>query len=153
MEKSTSQDIFKPASEIFDSALKSANLDRPCPALSSVAQLVHITNRFCSASRPRDPKGLLFTISESHSTRFITCWCSETRTTSLIFYSADCLHLFSVAKSWYIDGTFAVVGKSFKQLLSIYCFVIADTCVKQVLLVFCLMSTLKTLTTLLFLKQ
>ena len=61
-----------------------------------------------------------------------------------MFASAECLQLLSVAKSWYVDGTFSVVGQPFKQLFSIHCFVKSGNCVKQVPLVYVLMSRRKT---------
>ena len=62
----------------------------------------------------------------------------------ILFYTPECLRLLSVSKSWYIDGTFQVVGRPFSQLLSIHRYVKGSNCVKQVPLAFVLMSRRKT---------
>jgi len=48
-----------------------------------------------------------------------------------------------VSKSRYINGTFSVVGKPFRQLLSVHCFIKGENCVKQVTLTYVLMSCCK----------
>ena len=51
------------------------------------------------------------------------------------------LEVLSKAKSWYIDGTFKLCRQPFRQLVSINAFVRTDDYVKQVPLVFVLMSS------------
>ena len=48
--------------------------------------------------------------------------------------------LLSGSKNWYADGTFDVVWKPFTQLFSIHAFVRGDSCIKQVPLMFVIMS-------------
>ena len=48
------------------------------------------------------------------------------------------------AHTWYVNGIFKVVSKPFVQSLSIYAFVQKEGCVKQVLLLCCLMSRRRT---------
>ena len=48
--------------------------------------------------------------------------------------------LLSGSKNWYADGTFDVVWKPFTQLFSIHAFVRSDSCIKQVPLMFVIMS-------------
>lgn len=140
-----SHDVFQPAAEVVDKVLREAHLERPCPALPAVGNIVRIANRYRSAMRPKDPQDLSFTIDDSYiPPDFLQSDIAKHGQRHLIFYSADCLRLLSIAKSWYIDGTFAVVSKPFQQLLSIHCFVEADSCVKQVPLVYILMSRNKT---------
>jgi len=106
---------------------------------------VRIANRYRSAMHPKDPQDLSFTVDNNYiPPDFLQSDISQHGQRHLVFYSPDCLRLLSIAKSWYIDGTFAVVGKPFTQLLSIHCSVKADTCVKQVPLVYVLMSRRKT---------
>ena len=58
----------------------------------------------------------------------------------IIFSTPTQLELLSCANMWYIDGTFKVAREPFAQLLSIHAFVQLDENVKQVPLLFCLMS-------------
>ena len=110
-----------------------------------IKYIVRVTNRFRASTRPQDPQDLSFTVNESYiPPDFLQADIQKHGQRHLIFYSPECLRLLAIAKSWYIDGTFAVVGNPFKQLLSIHCFVKADMCVKQVPLVFCIMSRRKT---------
>jgi len=51
------------------------------------------------------------------------------------------LMLLSKAKTWYVDGTFKVVGPPFKQLFSIHAYVSADNTCQQVPLVTCLLRS------------
>ena len=58
----------------------------------------------------------------------------------LIFATDRQLELLSKVRTWYIDGTFKIVSKPFTQLLSIHGFVKSDGEMKQLPLVFALMS-------------
>lgn len=58
----------------------------------------------------------------------------------LLFASDQQLDVLSRAKTWYVDGTFKLCRQPFQQLLTINAFVRSDDHVKQVPLVFVIMS-------------
>ena len=58
----------------------------------------------------------------------------------IMFATPEQLQLLKTAKRWYVDGTFKVVRRPFIQLFSVHAFLQKDDCVKQVPLVFVLMS-------------
>ena len=62
----------------------------------------------------------------------------------LIFASDKQLELLQQSKTWYIDGTFTLCRQPFTQLLTLNAFVKNDDHVKQVPLVFVIMSGAKT---------
>ena len=139
------QDVFQPASDIVDKELKNVDLSQPCPALPCVSNIIRIANRYRCKERPKDPQDLAFALDESYIPNdFLVADVAKHGQRHLIFASRECLRLLSLSKSWYIDGTFSVVGKPFQQLLSIHCFVKCDSCVKQIPLAYVLMSRRKT---------
>ena len=50
------------------------------------------------------------------------------------------IDVLSCAKNWFIDATFKVVQHPFTQLLNIHAFIKSDNCLKQVPLMFVVMS-------------
>ncbi|CAC5392583.1 unnamed protein product [Mytilus coruscus] len=58
----------------------------------------------------------------------------------IMFATPDQLRILQNARRWYVDGTFKVVRRPFKQHFTIHAFVQKDNCMKQVPLVFALMS-------------
>ena len=124
------QDVYQPALDIVDKTLKNAGLSQPCPALPSVGNIIRCTNRHRSAARPKDPEDLAFSLDMSHiPDDFLQADLTEDGQCHLLFASPECLQLLFVSKSWYIDGNFSVVGKPFKQFLSVHCFVKCENCV------------------------
>ena len=57
-----------------------------------------------------------------------------------IFATEKQLHYLAKAKTWYMDGTFKLVRKPFTQLMTLNAFVGEDSHIKQVPLVFVVMS-------------
>ena len=62
----------------------------------------------------------------------------------IVLATAKQLTLLQQAKRWYADGTFKVVGDPFAQLWSLHAFVKEGAHMKQVPLLFCLMSRRRT---------
>ncbi len=62
----------------------------------------------------------------------------------LLFAAETQRNLLKDANRWYIDGTFRVVPKPFVQLMSVHAFLKKGDSMKQVPLLFCLMSRRKT---------
>ena len=58
----------------------------------------------------------------------------------LILFSDRELELLACAKIWYMDGTFRVVNNPWQQLFSIHAFIKSGNSMKQIPLVFCVMS-------------
>ena len=62
----------------------------------------------------------------------------------LIFYTPEQIELLGRSVTWYMDGTFRVVREPFYQLFSIHAFIKREGVIKQIPLVFVLMSRRKT---------
>lgn len=58
----------------------------------------------------------------------------------LVFATNEQITLLRTAKTWYVDATFKVVKRPFTQLFSVHAFVRSDGNLKQLPLVFCIMS-------------
>ena len=98
-------------------------------------------NRTRQAMRPKHPRNLDFELDPDHlPPGFLQEELRVDDERHFILSTPTQLELLSRATTWYIDGTFKVVGEPFAQLLSIHAFVQLDENVKQVPLLFCLMS-------------
>jgi len=58
----------------------------------------------------------------------------------LLFATEEQIYHLQRAKRWFLDGTFKVVSRPFYQLLSIHAFIKKDACIKQLPLLFVLMT-------------
>ena len=98
-------------------------------------------NRHRQRLRPAEPTDLDFSIEENHLPEaFLKRDVHVRGRRHLVFATAEQLIHLGRAKTWYIDGTFKLVRHPFTQLLTINAFVRKDDHVKQVPLVFALMS-------------
>ena len=79
-----------------------------------------------------------------HSNSIVQMYTFVTDAT-LFFATNEQLYQLTKAKTWYIDGTFKLCRHPFSQLLTINAFVRKDKCVKQVPLLFLVMSGWKKL--------
>lgn len=91
--------------------------------------------------RPTEPTTLDFDLEEEHlPDEFLRADLRVLDRRHLVFATSEQLQHLCNAKTWYIDGTFKLCRHPFTQLLTINAFVRKDNCVKQVPLLFVLMS-------------
>jgi hypothetical protein len=135
------QDIFGPTTSVVEDVLESYLGTRPCPNLPKVSSLTRHANRARERMRPADPADLEFDLDVTFiGADFFQADVRVKRRRHLIFATSHMLQLLTTAKTWYCDGTFFVVPSLFAQLYSIHVFVRAADCIKQVPVLFCLMS-------------
>ena len=136
------QDVFRPASHIVEEVLlEQVNPTIPLSSLPAPLNLARQGNRKRKANRPREPQDLDFEISDAHTPEhFLQRDITIGERRHLIFATGDQLKLLSKAKQWYADATFKIVRKPFTQLFSIHAFVKYDGQLKQIPLMFALMS-------------
>ncbi|KAI8516607.1 hypothetical protein Bbelb_051880 [Branchiostoma belcheri] len=106
-----------------------------------VMNQVRMANRGRQKQRLADPTSLDFQLDEDHLPDNLLC--ADVRVHGkrhLVFASSHQLQLLAKTKTWYVDGTFKVVRKLFKQLFSIHAFTRKEGVTKQVPLAFVLMS-------------
>ncbi|XP_076037058.1 uncharacterized protein LOC143022632 [Oratosquilla oratoria] len=134
-------DMYKPASAIITEVLLENVGAAPCPSLPTTSNLVRATNRLRQKNRPKDPKDLNFELNYEHKPDdFLVEDVKVRDRRHLVFASEQQLKLLRKAKTWYADSTFKLVREPFKQLFSINAFVKSEDNIKQVPLVFVLMS-------------
>ena len=135
-------DQISTASTIVNAALRDhLPTSAPTEALPKMSSLVRMANKSRQADRPTNPTTLNFNIQqEAIPDDFLKADLQVGQRRHLIFYTATLMSLLRVAKEWYVDGTFKAVGAPFTQLWTIHVFLKSGDCVKQVPLVFALMS-------------
>ena len=112
------QDLLQPAGATVESAMLSNNITAmPCPSLPQPDNFQRTANRVRQQTRPEEPRDLEFEL--------------------VTAYQLDKL---ATARRWYIDRTFPIVQATFIQLVSIHAFLQQNGEMKQVPLVFVLMS-------------
>lgn len=132
---------LKSASAIVNEVLMAELGDSPLPSFIKPDCLARTANRVRQFSRPQDPSNLTFEVQEDHlPAAFYKGDILKQGRRHLIFATDDQLRLLRKAKSWYIDQAFKFCQEPFKQLLTISAFVSSEDDVKQVPLVFVLMS-------------
>jgi len=125
--KNCLNDVFKSAHEIAENALNDViNSDYAGPVTAFVAPvfMARNGNRARQRYRPKDPTTLDFKVDEEFvGSDFYKGDVIRKKQRHLLFATSDALKILAKAKKWYIDGTFKVVKKPFKQLLSIHALV------------------------------
>ncbi|XP_052271983.1 uncharacterized protein LOC127872692 [Dreissena polymorpha] len=103
--------------------------------------LTRILNRAREKHRPTDPSSLDFEVDTDFiGDGFLRGDVRVDGERHLIFASDDQLSRLQQSNRWFVDGTFHVVRKPFYQLLSVHAFLRHEDCLKQVPLLFVLMS-------------
>ncbi|KAK2147495.1 hypothetical protein LSH36_550g03000 [Paralvinella palmiformis] len=130
------------ASSIVNDALSSLlPTNVPTDSLPQPSSSMRKCNRLRHKHRPVDPDRLDFEIELSAITDdFLRADLHVGNKRHLVFYNDRLLHLLSSAKKWYADGTFKSVGTPFVQLWTIHVFISNGDSVKQLPIVFVLMS-------------
>ena len=133
-------DVFRPASSIVNEVMTNVT-DPTRPGLSNPSNLTRMANRNREKLRPADPKDLNFTVDMSYvPSDFLRADIAVEGRRHLLFATDRQIELLSVAKRWYMDGTFKVIRHPFTQLVSIHGFIRHTESIKQVPLAFAMMS-------------
>ena len=115
--------------------------DAPTDALPKVDTLIRQANKRRQGSRPANPTTLDFEVKHDAIPQdFLKEDIMVDNRRHLIFFTPLIMMLLSSAKEWYIDATFKSVGAPFTQLWSIHAFITQGDCMKQVPLVYVIMS-------------
>jgi len=102
---------------------------------------MRLANRVRQRERPQDPDDLTFTVDNRHvPDGFLKADVHAGDRRHIIFATDQQLAMLANAQCWYADGTFWVVKEPFVQLWSLHAYFRAEGCVKQMPLVFVLMS-------------
>jgi hypothetical protein len=141
VKKAAVDDVFRPTTALVEDVLLSTMSNKPCQSLPTVFNIARSANRARQSLRPRDPLDLKFILADNFiPAGFLKSDIVHHGRRHLLFATDNALTILAKAKTWYMDGTFDVVGQPFKQLYSFHAFVRSGECCKQVPLAFCLMS-------------
>lgn len=142
VKKKAVEDVFRSAADIVDEVLcTEVDPNKPLSSLPAPYNLARQGNRKRRTARPPEPLDLSFEISHAHiPENFLRYDISVGGRRHLIFATEEQLSLLSKANHWYADATFKIVRRPFTQLFSIHTFVQSDKNLKQVPLLFALMS-------------
>ena len=136
--------VFAPASQFVKTALLDEDLDndgRPLDAVPPPSHLERYANYHRQKTRPTDPTSLCFYLNTRYiSDDFVKADVQVGNQRHLVFATTFMLAVLASAKTWFVDGTFKLVKAPFYQLWSVHAFVTNGTNVKQVPLIFVLMS-------------
>ena len=146
IKKTAAKEVFTSSSQIAKKVvLEKVAPGQPMEALPNLDNLARAANRHRQGLRPEEPKALEdlenFEVDETFiSPDFLRSTVTVGQKKHFIFATDTMLTLLRLAKTWYLDGTFKVVKTPFTQLFSIHAFVRQEEDMKQVPLMFCLMS-------------
>ena len=124
---------------------KHVDLRRPVDALKPIEHLARKANYARSSSRPKERVGLDFELKIGDiPDNFLISDVTLEGARHLVFATEQQLAVLKDAKVWYIDATFKVVREPFYQLFSVHSFVRTGEDMKQIPLLFALMSRRRT---------
>ena len=104
-------------------------------------QLAQNANQLQQHAHPKGPKDLDFDLAENFLPEEFLCRdIAVDNHHHLLFATEKMIDILSHAKHWFIDATFKIVRYPFTQLLSIHAFIKSDDSLKQVPLMFAIMS-------------
>lgn len=135
-------EVFKSAMTIVEEVMTKNTASDPLPcSLPNPSNLARVANKKRQGRRPKHPRDLTFDLDKDHVPNdFVLEDVFVDDARHLIFSSSKQRDILKEAKTWYCDGTFRIVKAPFMQLYSIHAFVKGEEQVKQVPLVFVLMS-------------
>ena len=141
VKRKAADDHFKSAAVIAEEVLHAELNDEPVPTLPSIENLAQAANRHRKKMRPAEPRDLNFNLDENYIPEgFFRGDVKVDNNRHMIFATDRQMQLLHLAKTWFVDATFNVVKSPFTQLFSIHAFIKADGKLKQVPLMFVLMS-------------
>ena len=116
------------------------------PQLPQTASMARVFNLHRQKTRPRHPTTLdNFEVNCHFIPDILDTWQLQVgERIHVIWSSKKQRELLSTSKTWYMDGTFRLVKEPFKQLYCIHSFITDGTSIKQVPLLFVLMSGKRT---------
>ena len=134
-------DPFAAAPKLVDEAIDNhLNPTDPCD-LPNPKSLYRTANRVRQATRPKHPENLKFDLNlDAIPEDFVQADISVRGKRHFLLATSFMLSLLVTAKNWFVDGTFKVVRAPFVQLFSIHAFVRQGDNLKQIPLVYFLMS-------------
>jgi len=139
-------DVFASAAAVIDEVLvheSESAADAPPASRPNVASLARATNRRREKLRTPEPQELMFDLAEDFLPEdFMRRDITVDHERHLVFATNRQLETLARARTWFMDGTFKVVGlrRPFIQLFSIHAFLRSGDSLKQVPLAFVLMS-------------
>ena len=127
------------------SIAKEIQRDNRLPKMPATTTMARTYNRHREKTRPKHPSKLEnFTIDQNHVPDFLETWeLTIGKQVHIMWSSIQQQGLLRRAKTWYVDGTFKLVKHPFAQLFSIHAFISNGEVMKQVPLMFVLMSRRK----------
>nr|XP_022305702.1 uncharacterized protein LOC111112483 [Crassostrea virginica] len=131
--------------DIVNAAIRNnADTAAPPASIPIPGSLVRTANRIRHLERPQDPSDLHYELDKDflnlHAPGFLSHDLQVGNRRHLIFYTDRQLQLLAKANIWYMDGTFRCINSPWKQLFSIHGFVKSGKRLKQIPLVFVIMS-------------
>lgn len=142
LKEQVKEQVFESAQVMVEAAImQEKNQFGLRPQFPTTANLIRLTNKARAQCRPQDPKDLQFEYNNDFRPGFCIGDLNVEGKRHLMFANSEQLVLLSMAKRWYLDGTFKVVRDPFYQLWSIHAFAKNGDEMKQVPLVFVVMSS------------